>query len=49
MRAAPPGLISGVLQVNAVVPGGAASGPQPVLLTIGENDNSHQQVTVAVQ
>lgn len=44
-----PGLISGVLQVNAVVPSGLKSGPQPVLLTVGKNSNSQQQVTVAVQ
>jgi len=38
-----------VLQVNAVVPAGLASGPQPVVLKIGANDNSQQQVTVWAQ
>jgi uncharacterized protein (TIGR03437 family) len=38
-----------VLQVNAVVPDGVGSGAQPVVLTIGENSNSQQQVTVLVQ
>jgi uncharacterized protein (TIGR03437 family) len=41
--------VSGKLQVNAVVPDGVGSGPQPVVLTIGNNSNSQQQVTVAVQ
>jgi uncharacterized protein (TIGR03437 family) len=44
-----PGYVSGVLQVNAVVPDGLAPGSQPVVLRIGQNDNSQQQVTVAVQ
>jgi uncharacterized protein (TIGR03437 family) len=34
-----------VVQVNAVVPDGLDSGQQPIVLTIGENDNSQQQVT----
>ncbi len=38
-----------VLQVNAVVPDGLSSGPQPIVLTIGDNDNSQQQVTVWIQ
>jgi uncharacterized protein (TIGR03437 family) len=37
-----------VLQVNAVVPDGIGSGPQPVVLKIGDNDNSQQQVTVYI-
>ncbi len=41
--------VSGKLQVNAAVPDGIGSGPQPVVLTIGNNSNSQQQVTVAVQ
>jgi len=45
---AAPGQVSGLLQVNAVVPPGIASGPQPVVLTIGTN-SSQQGVTVAVQ
>jgi uncharacterized protein (TIGR03437 family) len=40
---------TGVCQVNAVVPAGVGSGPQPVLLTIGQNSNVQQQVTVFVQ
>jgi len=38
-----------VLQVNAVVPNGLSTGPQPVVLKIGANDNSQQNVTVGVQ
>ncbi len=30
-----PGLVSGILQINAVVPAGTPSGPQPVVLTVG--------------
>jgi uncharacterized protein (TIGR03437 family) len=41
--------VSGKLQVNAVVPDGIDSGPQPIVLTIGKNSNKQQQVTVAVQ
>jgi uncharacterized protein (TIGR03437 family) len=41
--------VSGKLQVNAVVPEGIGSGPQPVVLTIGANSNSQQQVTVAIR
>jgi uncharacterized protein (TIGR03437 family) len=46
---AAPFLISGVLQVNAIVPNNIGSGPQPLVLTIGNNSNAQQQVTVAVQ
>jgi uncharacterized protein (TIGR03437 family) len=38
-----------VLQVNAVMPDGLASGPQPLVLKIGANDNSQQNVTVWAQ
>jgi len=38
-----------VLQVIALVPDGLPAGPQPLVLTIGNNDNSQQQVTVWVQ
>lgn len=41
--------IVGMLQINAVVPQGIGSGAQPVVLKIGNNDNSAQQVTVAVK
>ena len=46
---AAPGLVFGVLQVNAVVPSGLSAGPQRLVLTVGKNDNSSQPVTVAVQ
>jgi uncharacterized protein (TIGR03437 family) len=38
-----------VLQVNAVVPNGLASGVQPLVLTIGANDDSQQKVVMFVQ
>jgi|ERR1035438_3801186 uncharacterized protein (TIGR03437 family) len=41
--------VNGMLQVNAVVPTGIGSGPQPVVLTIGASNNALQQVTVAVK
>jgi uncharacterized protein (TIGR03437 family) len=44
-----PTLIAGVLQVNAVVPSNIGSGPQTVVLTIGNNTNSAQIITVNVQ
>jgi uncharacterized protein (TIGR03437 family) len=44
-----PGFVSGVLQVNAVIPAGTASGPALVVLTVGGVVNSGQAVTVAVQ
>ncbi len=44
-----PGLVSGVLQVNAVVPAGAAAGSQPVILTVGGASSAQQTITVAVQ
>jgi uncharacterized protein (TIGR03437 family) len=46
---AAPGLISGIPQVNAIVPAGLASGPQPIVLTVGKYSNSQQHVTVVVQ
>jgi uncharacterized protein (TIGR03437 family) len=46
---AAPNQVFGLLQVNAVVPSGIGSGPQPVVLTITGSDNSQQAVTVAVQ
>jgi uncharacterized protein (TIGR03437 family) len=39
----------GMLQVNAVVPEGVGSGPQPLLLKIGENDSSEQTVTMVIK
>ena len=44
-----PGLVSGVLQVNAVIPDGLAAGSQPVVLTVGGNDNLGQKATVTVK
>jgi uncharacterized protein (TIGR03437 family) len=41
--------VAGMLQINAVVPQGIGSGAQPVVLKIGANDNSAQQVTVAIK
>ena len=46
---AAPGLISGMLQVNAIVPAGLSPGPQSVLLKVGRNSNSQQPVTITVQ
>jgi uncharacterized protein (TIGR03437 family) len=44
-----PGLASGLLQVNAVVPANIGSGAQVVLLTVGNSSNGSQAITVAVQ
>jgi uncharacterized protein (TIGR03437 family) len=44
-----PTLVSGVLQINAVVPTNIGSGPQPIQLTVGNNTNLMQNVTVYVQ
>jgi uncharacterized protein (TIGR03437 family) len=44
-----PDLVAGTLQVNAMIPQNIGSGPQPVVLTVGSNSNSSQQITVAVQ
>lgn len=38
-----------LLQVNAIVPTDTDSGQQPVVLTIGQNDNSQQRVTIAIK
>jgi uncharacterized protein (TIGR03437 family) len=43
-----PGLVSGVLQVNCVVPTGLGTLPQTIVLTVGSNTNSLQNITVAV-
>jgi hypothetical protein len=45
---AAPGLVEGILQVNAVVPAGVASGNLPVFLTVG-NSTSQNGVTIAIQ
>jgi uncharacterized protein (TIGR03437 family) len=44
-----PTLVSGVFQINAVVPASIASGNQPLVVTIGSNTNNTQSITVAVQ
>ncbi len=44
-----PTLVSGVLQVNAKIPTNISSGNQIVVLTIGNNTNMKQSITVAVQ
>jgi uncharacterized protein (TIGR03437 family) len=41
--------IFGVMQVNAKVPEGIESGPQSLVLTIGENSNAQQQVMLFVR
>jgi uncharacterized protein (TIGR03437 family) len=38
-----------VIQMNVIVPDSVGSGPQPVVLKIGANDNSQQNVTVWVR
>ena len=44
-----PTLVSGVIQINAVIPAGTPSGNQPLVITIGAGTNSTQSITVAVQ
>jgi trimeric autotransporter adhesin len=44
-----PGSAAALTQINALVPTGIGPGPQPVVLTVGQNNNAQQQVTVAVQ
>jgi trimeric autotransporter adhesin len=41
--------VSGALQVNAVVPDNIGTGPQAVVLAVGDNNNVQQQATVAVR
>jgi len=43
-----PGLVAGVLQINATIPDGTPSGPAAVVVTIGGID-SQKNLTVAVQ
>ncbi len=44
-----PTLVSGVIQINAIVPAGLASGNQPVVITIGAGKNTTQTITAAIQ
>ncbi len=43
-----PGLVCGVIQINAQVPAALSAGPQPIVLTIGTATNSTQNITVSV-
>jgi uncharacterized protein (TIGR03437 family) len=43
-----PGQVAGLLQINARVPAGVASGPQPVVVTVG-TASSQTSLTVAVK
>ncbi|MDQ6677961.1 MAG: hypothetical protein M3Z09_11755, partial [Acidobacteriota bacterium] len=44
-----PGLVSGVMQLNVIVPAGVASGAAvPVIVTVG-SASSQQNVTAAIQ
>jgi uncharacterized protein (TIGR03437 family) len=44
-----PTLVSGVIQINAMIPANIASGNQVVVLTIGGTTNAQQNITVAVK
>jgi uncharacterized protein (TIGR03437 family) len=44
-----PGLVCGVIQINATIPSDVGAGPQPVVLTIGAASNNGQSITVAVK
>jgi uncharacterized protein (TIGR03437 family) len=41
--------VAGTLKINAIIPKDIPSGLQPVVLKIGDNDNSTQNVTVFIQ
>jgi len=43
-----PGLISGVLQINAIVPDGVAAGPQPIVVKVGDF-SSQEQLTIQMK
>lgn len=43
------GYVAGVLQINAIVPVGVDSGAQPIVLKIGDNDNSRQRTTIWIK
>jgi uncharacterized protein (TIGR03437 family) len=43
-----PGLVEGVLQINAVIPASISAGSQPILVTVGGN-TSQNGVTIPVQ
>jgi uncharacterized protein (TIGR03437 family) len=44
-----PNQVWGMLQLIAFIPDGIGSGPQPLVLTIGQSDNSRQNVIVQVK
>ena len=44
-----PGQVWGLLQVNAVIPDGVPAGQQPVVINIGDTDNTQQKVTIAIK
>jgi len=44
-----PELVCGLIQINATIPADLGAGAQPVVVTIGNNSNASQNVTVAVQ
>lgn len=41
--------VCGLIQINATIPADLGAGAQPVVVTIGNNSNTSQNVTVAVQ
>ncbi|MCW5981195.1 MAG: hypothetical protein KIT09_24140 [Bryobacteraceae bacterium] len=41
--------VAGMFQINARVPLDIGSGPQPLVVTVGQADTAQQQVTVAIQ
>jgi uncharacterized protein (TIGR03437 family) len=44
-----PTLVAGVMQVNAMIPATTGSGPQQVVLKVGNNTNTTQVINVVVQ
>jgi uncharacterized protein (TIGR03437 family) len=44
-----PELVCGLIQINATIPADLGAGAQPVVVTIGANSNTSQNITVAVQ
>jgi uncharacterized protein (TIGR03437 family) len=44
-----PGEVAGLFQLDVTIPPGTLSGPQTVVVMVGNNDNSAQNVTVAVK
>jgi uncharacterized protein (TIGR03118 family) len=44
-----PGLLAGVLQIEAVAPSAAAAGAQPVVFTIGSANSSAQNATIVLK